>query len=384
MLPTILNNSSGSAGFRIPDSGVISIPEDYSTLTEAFEAIDAAGGVFGSKQLTIQLPDTAGTPIEEYFHWENKDYSNISLKGASPSLALVGTVDSVTGTSGAYDVTISFPAGNSFADEAATKGYITIENENANTGINDNKLFGTWKVLSTSGNSVTMRNTCDGALPIVQPSGISMQGTVHGTVMQSTISSTPIFALVFSKSPVIEDLLLVGNGTQNLVHAAQMSVFRTSLRSGGQLSASYYALHTHGGQNNVAITGESTFIGSLSTSAAVTGIYTQTGVIRAYGMQSTGNSAMGIYVASGGIFRSSNGWSDGIYCNFSGNGDYGVSVTALSTFQCTKGVIAGNGTIDLRVTGNSLGYVTNGSQMTLGSTSPVIDTLGNDNSYIQA
>lgn len=370
-------SSAGQAGFPVPESGVITIPTDYATLTAAFEAIDAAGGVFGNRKLTIQLPDTNGTPIEEYFHWDNMDYSNIILKGAEPVISIVdfsGGFSNLSGTAGDYRFTVAVDP--SVASAAAIAGYATIYNTNSDILNVDPEInvLGTWEVESTTTNTVTVICTHQGtisALPADFSFMLDVFVCVFPTVLVST-SSTTIFSLDNgAKSPKISNIMLLGDGTQKLIHAKNSS--EITVLQGVNITQ---PLVCFGGSVGIALQTGSKFSGSVSISCGVNGFYAQQSDYYFDYVTVSGHSSWGSFASDGSSITVSLG---GI---FTGNAGFGIHFFRHSNGTFIYGSLIGNTNTDIQASDLSFVRVFSSAYTLVGTSSPAFNVSGNTESHV--
>ena len=376
-------SGSGGGGFPVPESGIVNIPADYPTITAVFDAIDAAGGMLGDERLIVQLPDTNGAPLEEYFRWRDKDYSKVTLLGAQPAHDFATSFSNLTGTAGDYRYTIT--ASEAVCTAAALHGYVTVESS-VLWGVEDHfKVLGTWEVESTTATTITVICTCQDSFTSLPTPTLDTFVTVMGTTMQSTIAGND--GIIFhceksSKSPLLAYICLVGNGTQYLLEATYSSEISSPLTWDNDFYQEFaltlmHTLVCNGASTGLAIRGNSKFTGAISISACTGGgFFAQSGSIYILGhIQVTGIAAWGCFISENcqmNIYG---------YAHFVGNSSYGLKISSISRGYSGYGRFTGNVSTDLICEANSDFKIKNSTGF-LGTSSPAVNTIGNYNSYI--
>lgn len=384
------NGGGGSSGYPVPDSGILTISSDDFAASVAFSTIQNAGGIVGNEILTMELPNSNGTPIEDELVFDGWDHSQIIFKGQTPTVGLISAFSSLSGAPGAYQFTFTAPA--DVCADAAIHGYVTIETINIPSTYDHLKPIGTCEVVSTTETTVTVTNKCMDPWTALPTPSNDYQAVVHKTIYTASSSTSFMLLMNRSVSPTIKDVLFIGDGSQTLVYAEGGSkVFtdnnfgNSSFHGNGTFGTDpVHSLAVYNGSTNMVIVKDSTFSGSLSSSGGATsGVYAQRGDFYVNGFQSCHNSFFGLYLASSSSCRAGDGYNSSVGSYTTGNGTQGISITNLSKMDTPGGGSAGNVSEGVRCSQTSDFQTGSSTWFTLDTTSPAVNTLGNYNSYIR-
>lgn len=385
-------NFGGSDSNIISEDTVITVGSaEFPTFADAWQFAKSSVISSGS-MLVIQLPDTAGVPFLNAFSEEiiDRDYGQVLIRGATKASGAATAIAGFGGVAGAFTLTFTVPG--AVATAAGIHGFMLVEGAIRPTTENNSKVHGYHRVTGTTATTVTVEITSQDAMTA------------------PTFVANAYICTVFTSMFKATDQMWGIKGTR-----AVLPIFRDVSFIGGRYDPGYAPSESHravymvdgsGGQT-ASVSDPTTLattdpmitfachgfrFGLSMDSASWTGAFavssmTQWGVAvnsggELYATQAivTGCQSFGFGVENSNVTVSPYAvWRPTIISGHTGNGARGFSLSFLK-FQF--GAVIGNVGTDCQANFSSQFKIGVAADLTLGTVSPAVNTLGNNNAYI--